>query len=85
MLTTVRGSYDGRQIIVDELDRAHLRAGDRVIITVLPEAGAPKETREERAERRRRIIDEERYVCPTGRTAEEIDQYIRELRGDDRI
>ena len=85
MLTTVRGYYDGNQIVVDELDKAHLRSGNRVIITVLPETGAPRETQEERAERRRRILEEERYVHPTGRSAEERNRSIRELRGDERF
>ena len=35
--------------------------------------------------KRRRILDEEKHVRPDGRTAEEIDRYLQELRGNDRI
>jgi len=83
MLAAVKGYYDGTQIIVDENDRKTLNIGDEVIITILDRLNTPgKETR---ADRRRRIIDLEKYVVSSGRSAEEIDNYIRELRDDDRI
>ena len=86
MLTTVRGYYDGNQIVVDELDKTHLRSGDQVVITVLPETGAPQERPGETlAERRRRILVEGLYRHPSGRSAEEINEYLRELRDNDRI
>ena len=86
MLTAIRGYYDGKQIVVDERDKAHLRSGDQVVVTVLPETVRPQDTPGETlAERRRRILAEGLYRHPSGRSAEEINRYIRELRGDDRI
>lgn len=83
MLAAVRGYYDGRQIVVDEVDRKNFNAGDEVIITILDNINTKKaETREER---RRRIIASGAYVTSSGRTAEEIDDYIREMRDDDRF
>jgi len=83
MLAAVKGYYDGTQIVLDENDRKTLNIGDEVIITILDRSGTPgKETR---ADKRRRIIDLEKYVVSNGRSAEEIDHYIRELRDDDRI
>lgn len=40
-----------------------------------------KQKIETRAEKRRRLIDTDAFVIPTGRTAEEIDEYIRKLIG----
>ena len=39
--------------------------------------------KETRADKRRRIVDSEKYVVPTGRSADEIDNYIRELRDNE--
>lgn len=82
MLAAVKGYYDGVKIVVDEEERKNLNAGDEVIITILGKINSQKtETREEKRER---IIDLDKYVMPTGRTAEEIDEYIREMRDNDR-
>ena len=83
MLTAVKGYYDGNQIIVNEDDRKNLNVGDELIITILDKVGMKKT--ETRAEKRRRIIDTDAYVVPTGRTVEEIDDYMREMRSDDRF
>lgn len=83
MLAAVKGYYDGTQIVVDENDRKTLNIGDEVIITILDRLNTTgKETR---ADKRRRIIDLEKYVVSSGRSTEEIDNYIRELRDNDRI
>ncbi len=82
MLAAVKGYYDGMQIVVDENDRKSLSNGDEVIITILGKAGAPKQTR---AAKRRDIIDMDKYVISTGRSAEDIDNYIKELRDNDRF
>ena len=83
MLAAVKGYYDGTQIVVDENDRNTLNAGDEVIITILDRTSTARE--ETRADKRRRIIDLEKYVVPGRRSTEEIDNYIRELRDSDRI
>ncbi len=83
MLAAVKGYYDGTQIVVDENDKKTLNMGDEVIITILDRLNVTR--KETRAEKRRRIVDLEKYVMPTGRSVEEIDAYIRELRDDDRF
>lgn len=80
MLAAVKGYYDGTQIIVDENDRKTLNIGDEVIITILDRLSTPRT--ETRADKRRRIIDLEKYVMSGSRSAEEIDDYIREMRED---
>lgn len=83
MLAAVKGFYDGNQIIVNEDDRKNLSVGDELIITILDKIARPKT--ETRAEKRRRLIESEAFVTSTGRTDEEIDSYIKEMRSDDRF
>ncbi len=83
MLAAVKGYYDGTQIIVDEDDRRNLSIGDELIITIL-NTGKRKKA-ETRIEKRRKLIDSGAFVTKTGRSAEEIDHYIKELRNDDRF
>lgn len=83
MLAAVKGYYDGTQIVVDENDKKTLSIGDEVIITILDRTNTTRE--ETRADKRRRIVDLEKYVVSGKRSTEEIDNYIRELRDGDRI
>ncbi|MGN0291532.1 MAG: hypothetical protein ACI4C5_06335 [Lachnospiraceae bacterium] len=83
MLAAVKGYYDGTQIVVDENDKKTLNIGDEVIITILDRLNTTGQ--EKRADKRRRIVDLEKYVVSSGRSTDEIDNYIRELRNDDRI
>ena len=83
MSATVTGYYDGNQIIVNEDDRKKLNVGDEVKITILDRISGQKV--ETRLEQRRRLDELDTFVMPTGRTAEEIDKYIRELRDNDRF
>lgn len=83
MLAAVKGYYDGKQIIVNEDDRKNFSTGDEVVITILDKINGRKA--ESRAEKRRRLIESEAFVVSTGRTAEEIDGYMREMRDDDRF
>lgn len=83
MLAAVKGYYDGNQIVVNEEDRKNLSMGDEVIITILDNYG--KQRAQERAEKRLRLIESDAFVTSSGRTVEEIDQYIRELRDNDRF
>ncbi|MCM1182719.1 MAG: hypothetical protein NC337_05015 [Roseburia sp.] len=82
MLAAVKGYYDGKRIIVNEDDCKSLNAGDEVIITVLDKISSPKT--ETRTEKRMRLIHSDAFVIPTGRTAEEINAYIKEMRSDER-
>ena len=83
MLAAVKGYYDGTQIIVDESDRKILNTGDEVIITILNRLNTAGT--EARADKRLRIVDLEKYVVQSNRSTEEMDNYIRELRDNDRI
>ena len=83
MLAAVRGYYDGNQIVVNEDDRKNLNAGDEVIITILDKIS--KQKVETRSEKRMRLIDSDAFVIPSGRSVEEVDEYIREMRDNDRI
>lgn len=82
MLVAVKGCYDGNQIVVNEDDRKNFSVGDEVIITILDKINGQKV--ETRAEKRRRLVDSDAFVITTGRTVEEVDEYIRESRGRDR-
>ena len=83
MLAAVKGYYDGNQIIVNDEDRKNFSIGDEVIITILDNYG--KQRAQERAEKRLRLIESNAFVNSSGRTVEEIDQYIRGLRDNDRF
>lgn len=83
MLAAVKGYYDGNQIVVNEDDRKNFSIGDEVVITILSKLTIPK--RETRADKRRKLLEMDEFVIPSGRTVEEIDAYIRELRDNDRF
>ncbi len=83
MLAAVKGYYDGTQIIVNEEDRKNLNIGDEVVITILNRIVMTK--KETRADRRKKLIDSGEFVTSSGRSVEEIDAYIRELRDNDRF
>lgn len=83
MLAAVKGYYDGKQIVISEDDRENLNAGDEVIITILDKITSKKV--ETRTEKRRRLIDSDAFVISTERTVEEIDEYIKEMRDNDRV
>ena len=82
MLATVKGYYDGKQIVLDENDRRSLNAGDEVIVSIIDRFSTMQKAT--RAEKRRGIVDLDKYVISTQRSVEEIDNYIRELRDNDR-
>lgn len=83
MLAAVKGYYDGEQIIINENDRKKLKIGDEVIITILDQITIQRTS--SRTQKRKQIIDSNAYIRPTGRSAEEIENYIKELRTDDRF
>lgn len=83
MLATVKGYYDGAQIVMNDDDRKNLTIGDELVITILNRNNMQKA--ETKLEQRRNIIDSEMYVTKTGRNAEEVDHEIKELRNNDRF
>ena len=82
MLAALKGYYDGNKIVLDENDQKNLNAGDEVVVTILDKLGTMWKAK--RAEKRRSIVDLDKYVISTERSAEEIDDHIRELRDNDR-
>ena len=82
MLAAVKGYYDGKQIVLDENAQKSLHVGDEVIVTILDKFSEMQKVT--RAEKRRSIVDLDKYVISTERSAEEIDHYIGELRDNDR-
>lgn len=82
MLAAVKGYYDGKQIVLDENNQKSLNAGDEVIVTILDKFSTMQKVM--RAEKRRGIVGLDKYVIPTQWSVEEIDNYIRELRDNDR-
>lgn len=83
MLATVKGYYDGAQIVLNDDDRKNLTIGDELVITILNRNNMQKS--ETKLEQRRNIIDSEMYVTKTGRNAVEVDHEIKELRNNDRF
>ena len=82
ILTALKGYYDGNKIVLDENDQKSLNARDEVVVTILDKLGTMWKSK--RAEKRKNIVDLDKYVISTERSAEEIDDYIRELRDNDR-
>ncbi|MCM1497374.1 MAG: hypothetical protein NC124_02800 [Clostridium sp.] len=80
MMTAVKGYYDGTQIVVNAEDRKNFNMGDELIITILDRIKT-----DTRTEQRRKIIESGAYVMPSARTTQEIDNYIKELRANDRL
>ena len=83
MLASVKGDYDGKQIIVNEDDCKNFHIGDEAIITILDRTNGQKD--EARVEKRRRLIESETFVIPTGRAVEEINDYVKAMRFDNRF
>ena len=80
MLTAVKGYYDGTQIVLNDEDRKNLNKGDELIITILDRIKT-----DARTEQRRKIIESGAYVMSSARTTGEIENYIKELRENDRL
>ena len=78
-MTSIMGHYNGSQIILDE--NINLSFGQRLIITILDTDDNRNST-----DSRVRFLDAfERTLKPSGRSADEINQYIREMRDHDRF
>lgn len=83
MLAAVKGYYDGNHIVISEDDRKNLNAGDEVIVTILDKINGKKV--DTRTEKRRRFIELEEFVCYSGRSTEEVEGYIKEMRSNDTL
>ena len=81
MLTAVKGYYDGNQIVMDESDKKNLNIGDEVIITILDNINIQKT--DTRAVQRKKI-DWDSFVIPSER-GKNVDEYMKEMREDDRL
>lgn len=80
MLETLKAYYDGTQVVLNEENKRRIPKGELVLTYTVTE----NET-DSKAERWKRYLESEEGVIPTGRTAEEIDSYIRSLRDNDRL
>lgn len=77
-MTSVRGYYDGERVVISDNDKKRMYAGQELIITIL---GVPV-NKQSRFQKRKLFLDGESCVIPSGRTQEEIDKEIKELRDD---
>ena len=77
MLETVKAYYDGTNVVIDEDNNRRVPKGELVKTYTVTE---PRDEVESRAERRRKFIESGAGVIPSGRSADEIDAYIRSLR-----
>ena len=68
---------------MNEDERKNLNVGDELIIIILDRISEQKV--ETRAEKRKCLIESDAFVIPTGRTTEEIDECIKEMRDNDRF
>lgn len=75
MLASIKGYYNGEQIIIDEMDKKQMMIGQEVIITLLdyPSKHGILED-----------LEMDKFVIPTER-GEHVDEYIKELRENDRF
>lgn len=75
MLASIKGYYDGEQIIIDEVDKKQMMIGQEVIITLLdyPSKHGMLED-----------LEMDKFVIPTER-GEHVDEYIKEIRENDRF
>ena len=83
MLAAGKGYYDGERVVIAEDDRKSLSRGDELIITIVD--GKKLQNIDKRLEKRKKVIESGMYITQTGRTTEEIDNDIKELRNDDRF
>ena len=73
MLAAVKGYYDGTQIVMDE--NVNLKVGQEVIVTIL-----------DMQKKAKKKVDLKQYVGRGGKMfPTDAQEYIKELRSDDRI
>ncbi len=77
MLRTLRKDYNRNNIVSDDKSWVNIQPEHELITKA-----AEKRDEQERANRRRIAIKSESCVIPSGRSAEEIDLEIRELRSE---
>ena len=82
MLETIKAYYDGANVVLDEDNKRRIPRGELVITYTVTETENKVESR---ADRRRKFIESGAGVIPSGRSADEIDAYIRSLRDNDRL
>lgn len=83
MLTATQGYYNGEHIVIEEKDRMSLKKGDIFVLVRINHEN--NESGTTLAEKRRKMLSSRKYSKPSGRSAEEIDSAIKEMRENDRI
>lgn len=80
-MQTATAYYDGANIVIDESVKKSLSTGQEITLVFNPVITQG----ESRSEKRRKFLQSEEGVVPSGRSAEEIDAYIREMRDHERV
>ena len=80
-MRTATAYYDGNQIVLNDEIRRNLTSGQRIQLVFTP----TEQENETVADRRMRIVQSGLYSTSSGRTPEETEQMIKELRADDRL
>ena len=84
MLGAVKGRYNGGQILIDREDQDKIAEGQEVVITFVIPSGKTQTTAETE-DAFLKALQNDTLGVPTGRSVEEIDRYVKELRTNDRI
>ena len=81
MLATAIGYYDGAQIVIDDAEKSKLSKGQEIVLTYVLQT----DEAQSRKDRRLAFLGSGEGVIASGRSAEEIDAWIRGLRNEERF
>ena len=81
---TVKGRYNGGQILLNWEDQDKIAEGQEVVITFVIPSGK-SQPGAETEDPFLAALEKDTLAVPTGRSVEEIDRYVKELRANDRI
>ena len=82
MLSMAQGYYNGEYVVVNDEDKKELKKGD---VFALVKINLEINEGTSLAEKRKTLFSSKKYTNKTGRSAEEIDAAIKEMRADDRV
>ena len=72
MWAKVKGYYDGSNIVISEAEKDKMSRGQEIIISYFVQTEASKKDDFLEA------LESDSFAVPTGRSVEEIDNYVRE-------
>lgn len=79
MLATAKGYYDGTQIVLDNAVRSSMEAGQEVSVTYYV---LNNDDWAEKMRKRKAFLDSKQCVVATGITADVVEAFIRDGRGE---